>query len=90
MFPLSDQSGPGNDSNEGLFRVPKTSSIAKAFPSDYLVSYTGHLLGEHYPSAGCRRSICQPQPAGQSWKNTDELFKRKIRVNSDNGFVDIK
>ena len=39
------QSGPGSDSNEGVLHIPK------ALPSDCLVSYLGHLLGESYPFA---------------------------------------
>ena len=34
-----DQSGPGSDGNEGVLRIPQTSSITGASLSDYLVSY---------------------------------------------------
>ena len=40
------QSGPGSDSNEGVLRIPQSSSITGTSPSDCLVSYPGHLLGE--------------------------------------------
>ena len=45
------QSGLGSDSNEGVLRITQSSSITEATPSDCLVSYTGHSLGESYPSA---------------------------------------
>ena len=46
-----DQSGPGRDGNEGVLRIPQSSSITGTSPSDCLVSYPGHSLGEHYPFA---------------------------------------
>ena len=39
------QSGPGSNGNEGVLRIPQSSSIAGTSPSDCLVSYPGHLLG---------------------------------------------
>ena len=46
------KSGPGSDGNEGVLRIPLSSSIAGTSPSDFLVSYTGHSLGGvSYPSA---------------------------------------
>ena len=45
------QSGPGNDGNEEVLYIPQSSSISGASPSDCLVSYPGHLLGNSYPSA---------------------------------------
>ena len=44
-------SGPGSDGNEGVLCIPQSSSIAGTSPSDSLVSYPGHSLGESYPSA---------------------------------------
>ena len=44
------QSGPGSNDNEGLLHNPKRSRSG-ASPSDCLVSYPGHSLGESYPSA---------------------------------------
>ena len=41
----SDQSGLRRNGNEGVLHILQTS------PSDCLVSYLGHLLGESYPSA---------------------------------------
>ena len=46
------QSELGSDGNEGVLRIPQSSSITEASPSDCLVSYPGHSLGESYPSAG--------------------------------------
>ena len=34
----------GSDGNEGVLRIPKSSSIIGTSPSDCLVSYTGHSL----------------------------------------------
>ena len=47
------QSEPGSDGNEGVLRIPQSSSTAGTSPSDYLVSYPVHLLGRggSYPSA---------------------------------------
>ena len=44
----SGQSGPGSDSNEGVFRIPQSSNITGASPSNCLTSYPGHLFGEFY------------------------------------------
>ena len=39
------QSGPESDGNEGVLRIPQSSSIIGASPSECLVSYPRHLLG---------------------------------------------
>ena len=44
------KSGPGSDGNEGVLCIPQSYSITGATPSDCLVSYLGHSLGESYPS----------------------------------------
>ena len=36
---IPGQIGPGSDSNEGVLRIPQSSSIIEASTSDYLVSY---------------------------------------------------
>ena len=46
-----DQCGPESDGNKGVLRIPQSSSITGAAPSDCLVSYLGHSLRETYPSA---------------------------------------
>ena len=38
------QSGSGSDGNEGILCIRQSSMITGTSPSDYLVSYTGHLL----------------------------------------------
>ena len=43
------KSGPGSDGNEGVFHITQDSSITGASPSDWLVSYPGHLLGGLLP-----------------------------------------
>ena len=40
------QSGPGSDGNKEILRIPQSSSITEASPSDSLVSYPRHSLGE--------------------------------------------
>ena len=47
------QSGPGSDGNEGVLRIPQSSSIAGTSPSDCLVS--GHSLGGVLPL--CRGAV---------------------------------
>ena len=46
-----DESGPGSGDNEGVLQIPQSSSITGALPSGFLVSYSGHTLGESYSSA---------------------------------------
>ena len=45
-----DQTGPGNDGNEGVLHIPQSSSTTGATPSDCLMSYLGHSLEVSYPS----------------------------------------
>ena len=45
------QSAPRNDGNEGVLRILQSSSITGTSPSDCLMSYQEHSLGESYPSA---------------------------------------
>ena len=45
------QHGSESDGNERVFHIPQSSSITEASPSDCLVSYAGHSLGESYLSA---------------------------------------
>ena len=44
------QSGHGSDGNEGVLRIPQSSSITGTSSSDCLVSYPGHSLEWSYPS----------------------------------------
>ena len=45
------QSRPRSDGNEEVLRIPQSTSITGASPSDPLVSYPGHSLLGSYPSA---------------------------------------
>ena len=57
------QSGPGSNGNEGVLRIPQSSSTAGNSPSDCLVSYRGHSLGGgSYPSAEVQ-SVYSTAPA---------------------------
>ena len=57
------KSGPGSNGNEGVVRIPQSSSIAGTSPSDCLVSYPGHSLGGgSYPSAEVQ-SVYSTAPA---------------------------
>ena len=42
---IPGQSGPESNGNEGVLRIPQSPSISATSPSDYLLSYQGHLLG---------------------------------------------
>ena len=59
-------SGPGSDGNEGVLCIAQSSSITGTSPSDCLVSYPGHSLGEGLtPLQRCSHCILQPQLTGQ-------------------------
>ena len=58
------ESGPGSDCNEGVLRIPQSSSITGTSPSDCLALYAGHLLWGFTPLQRCSRCILQPQPTG--------------------------
>ena len=60
------QSGPESDGNEGVLRIPQSSSTAGTSPSDYLLSYPGYSLGGGLtPLQRSSQSILQPQLTGQ-------------------------
>ena len=63
-----DQSGPGSDGNEGVLRIPQSSSITGTSPSDCLVSYPGHWLRGSYPTAE-KKSVYSKSPRwqGKGW-----------------------
>ena len=58
------QSGPGSDNNEGVLRIPQSSSITATSSSDCLMSYPGHSFGSLIPLQRCSQCIVQPQPTG--------------------------
>ena len=58
-----DQSGPGNNGNEGLLHIPQSSRTV-VLPSDDLVSYSGNLLGSLTPLQRYSWGILQSQLSG--------------------------
>ena len=44
------QGRPVSNGNKGVHRITQSSSITRASPSDFLVSYPGNSLGESYLS----------------------------------------
>ena len=57
-------SGSGNDGNEGLFRIPKSSSFTGTLPSHCFVPSPGYSLWSLTTLQRCSRCILQPQPTG--------------------------
>ena len=52
------QNGPGRDDNEGVLRIPQSSSITGTSPSDCLMSYIWTLVaGDVLPP--CRDAVCK-------------------------------
>ena len=49
------QSGPGSNGTEGVLCISQSSSITGTLPSDFLVSYSGHLLMGSVPL--CRYAV---------------------------------
>ena len=61
------QSGPGSNYNEGVLRIPQSSSVTGTSPSDCLVSYPG----QSYPSVEIQSVFFTVLPADltSSWRN---------------------
>ena len=77
------QSGPGSDGNEGVLRIPQSSSIVGTSPSDCLVSKSGHSLGGGgglTPLQISSRCILQPQLTGQLVPRSQTCFKLCFKV----------
>ena len=55
-----------------MLRIPQSSSITGASPSDILVSYPGLSLGSLTSLQRCSRCILQPQLTGQPWLSLEE------------------
>ena len=53
-------------SGQGVIAIKEHSAFPKApaLSSKFLVSYTGHSLGESFPLHRCSRCILKPQPTG--------------------------
>ena len=61
----SGQSEPGRNDNEGVLCIPQSSSITRASPSDYLVSYHyTHWCGGFTSLQRCIQCILLPQLTG--------------------------
>ena len=45
------QNGPGSDGNEGVFHIPRSSSITEALPSDSLMFYPSAGMQSMYSTA---------------------------------------
>ena len=72
------QSGPGSNGNEGVLRIPQSSSITGTPPSDCLVSYIGHSLVGVLPSAELQ-SVYSTAPADLAtrWGESYPSIKRQ-------------
>ena len=68
------QSEPRSDGNEGVLRIPQSSSITEASPSDYLVLYPKHSLGESY-SSGKMQSVYSK--ASADWAKRERERERE-------------
>ena len=64
----------GSDGNEGVLRIPQSSSITGVSPSDCLVWYPGHSSGEFYSSA-----VMQPQPTGLKWPIVNRIIRIRLQ-----------
>ncbi len=75
------QSGPGSDVNEGVLRIPQSSSTAGTSPSDCLVSYLGHSLGGgSYPSSEVQ-SVYSTAPADWARLVLDKVSSYRYKIN---------
>ena len=79
------QSRPGSNDNEGVLRIPQSSSITGTSPSDCLVSYQDtHWEEGLTPLQRSSRCILQSQPTGQrtvwnlNWVQTNDLHWIKL------------
>ena len=72
------QSEPGSNSNEGVLCIPQSFNITRASPSDCLVPYPGHSLGDSYSSVEMQ-SVFSTAPEDLAIKQSDyylnECFK---------------
>ena len=73
---IPGQCGPGSDGNEGLLRIPQSSSITRTSRLNCLVSYPGHLFGGwgSYPTAEAQLVY---STAPVNW--ADKIWKKLIR-----------
>ena len=71
------QSEPGSHGNKGVFLIHQSSGITETSPSDCLLSYQGHSLGEFYPAAEMQL-VYSAAPA--DWVTWHSLGKPKSSV----------
>ena len=71
------QSGARNDGNEGLLRIPHSSSINGSSPSDILASYQDIRWWKSYPSA--------EKPTGQK----NEMTQNNINIIIDFEYISL-
>ena len=64
------QGGPGSEGNEEVLCISQSCSITEASPSDCLVSFPGHSLGESYPFAEIQ-SVYSAAPTDWASVTTD-------------------
>ena len=74
---IPGQSGPGSDSNEGVFHITQSSSISGALRSDCLVLYPGQWLEESYPSTEMQ-SVYSIAPA--DWDTHTMKLQKVLQV----------
>ncbi len=71
---LSSAITPGQTGNEGVLRVPQSSSIIKTSPSDCLVPYPGHSVGESYSYAEKSSSSYDSHLHWQLWHHVRAML----------------
>ena len=95
---IPGQSGPGSNGNEGVFRIPQSSSITGTSPSDCLMSYPVHSLGwDLTPQQRCSRCKNYLISVGNiaMWinrflagsKTTSQLLKKQRQKKALKGFL---
>ena len=76
-----NQRGPGSDGNEGILRIPQSSSITGTSPLNCLVPYQGHSLGEGSYSSAEMQSVYSASQA--NWAiEVDRLESKAILVHT--------
>ena len=78
------QSRTDSNGNQGLLHIPQSSSIIGTSPSDCLVSYPRHSLGESYPSAE-KQSVYSTAPADWAIVDLGTIVKSKVLKRSKIG-----
>ena len=72
------QSEPGSDGNEGIHRIPQSSSITRTSPSDLFSVLSRILVLGFSPLQWSSQYILQPQLTGQSHLKQLMFFENKI------------